>query len=182
MDIAPDTKDWTWVLHSPCPDCGLDGRDVAARDVPAMLRSGAAAWQEVLRRQGTRLRPEPSTWSPLEYGCHVRDVCHRFEARLRLMLARDDPDFENWDQDATAIEARYGDQDPAVVAAELDEAARSFAALLDSVIDDQWQRTGRRSDGAQFTVDSFARYFIHDVVHHLHDVGGGVPQRPSRSG
>ena len=32
------------------------------------------------------------------------------------------------------------------------------------------QRTGRRSDGAHFTVETFARYFIHDPVHHLYDV------------
>ena len=36
----------------------------------------------------------------------------------------------------------------------------------------QWQRTGRRSDGASFTVETFARYFIHDPVHHLYDVTG----------
>jgi len=171
VDLAPDTKDWTWVLDRSCSDCGLDSRDVSAHDVAAMLRSGAATWQDVLREDDVRLRPDPSTWSPLEYGCHVRDVCARFEARTRLMLAREDPDFENWDQDATAIASRYGEQDPSVVAAELDKAARSFATLLDSVTGDQWQRTGRRSDGAQFTVDSFTRYFVHDFVHHLHDVG-----------
>lgn len=27
-----------------------------------------------------------------------------------------------------------------------------------------------RANGASFTVDSFARYFLHDVVHHLDDV------------
>jgi hypothetical protein len=32
--------------------------------------------------------------------------------------------------------------------------------------------TGARSDGAQFTVESFARYFIHDPIHHLYDVTG----------
>jgi hypothetical protein len=37
---------------------------------------------------------------------------------------------------------------------------------------DQWQRTGRRSDGACFTVESFARYLVHDAVHHLYDVTG----------
>ncbi|MDQ4039228.1 MAG: DinB family protein [Actinomycetota bacterium] len=182
MDIAPDTKDWTWVLDRPCPDCGLGGRAVSGRDVAPMLRFSVAAWQDVLRGKDVRLRPAPSTWSPLEYACHVRDVCQRFDARLRLMLTRDDPDFENWDQDGTAIASRYGDQDPAVVAAELEAAAHSFAALLDSVSDDQWHRTGRRSDGAQFTVDSFARYFIHDLVHHLHDVGADRPAAPSRSG
>lgn len=129
-----------------------------------------AAWQDVLRGSDVRVRPDSSTWSPLEYGCHVRDVCHRFEARLRLMLTREDPDFENWDQDTAAIAGRYGEQDPPEVARQLHDRARSFAALLESVTGERWRRTGRRSDGAQFTVDSFARYFIHDVVHHLHDV------------
>jgi two-component system chemotaxis response regulator CheB len=41
--------------------------------------------------------------------------------RLQLLLTQDDPEFENWDQDATAVAERYGEQDPAVVAAELRE-------------------------------------------------------------
>lgn len=90
------------------------------------------------------------------------------------MLTQEEPDFENWDQDGTAVEQRYGDQDPTVVAVELARAGETFAAQLDQVRGGQWQRTGRRSDGAQFTVDSFARYFIHDVVHHLHDVAAGA--------
>jgi hypothetical protein len=40
------------------------------------------------------------------------------------------------------------------------------------VAGEQWARPGRRSDGASFTVETFARYFAHDWVHHLHDVGG----------
>jgi hypothetical protein len=24
MTIVPDTKDWTWVLRRPCPECGFD--------------------------------------------------------------------------------------------------------------------------------------------------------------
>lgn len=170
MEIAPDTKDWTWVLDRPCEDCGLDTTAVAAQDVAAILRTSATAWGDVLRRDDAGLRPDPTTWSPLEYACHVRDVCLRFDARTELMLTHEDPTFENWDQDATAVQAGYRDQDPAVAAAELAEAAHTFAAHLDALTEVQWQRTGRRSDGARFTVDSFARYFIHDVVHHLHDV------------
>ena len=45
--------------------------------------------------------------------------------------------------------------------------AASFAA----VEGDQWERPGRRSDGARFTVESFGRYFVHDRVHHVWDVG-----------
>jgi len=36
--------------------------------------------------------------------------------------------------------------------------------------DEQWTRTGYRSDGEAFTVESFSRYFIHDPIHHLWDV------------
>jgi hypothetical protein len=58
-----------------------------------------------------------------------------------------------------------------VVAAELTVAAEELAAAFDAVRPEQWRRTGSRSDGAQFTVETFARYFIHDPIHHLHDVG-----------
>ena len=51
-------------------------------------------------------------------------------------------------------------------------AAGVIAAHFDSLAPGQWQRTGSRSDGAHFTVESFARYFIHDPVHHLWDVTG----------
>ena len=88
------------------------------------------------------------------------------------MLTQDGPQYPNWDQDATAVADRYSEQDPAVVAAGLSEAAEAIAARFGTVDGDQWQRTGARSDGAQFTVESFARYFIHDPVHHLYDVTG----------
>jgi hypothetical protein len=72
----------------------------------------------------------------------------------------------------TAIEGRYAEQDPGRVADELVAAAAAIAARFERVAGDQWQRTGFRSDGAQFTVESFARYFIHDPVHHYYDVAG----------
>ena len=58
------------------------------------------------------------------------------------------------------------------MAAELLAAAGTLADRFDGVSGDQWQRTGARSDGAEFTVETFARYFIHDPVHHLYDVTG----------
>ena len=98
-----------------------------------------------------------------------------YDDRLQLMLAQDNPLYENWDQDETAIAERYDEQDPAVVAGELREAAHRIADHFAALLPSDWARTGRRSDGAAFTVESFSRYFLHDIVHHLHDVGGGVP-------
>jgi hypothetical protein len=87
-----------------------------------------------------------------------------------LMLTEDGPRYPNWDQDATALAGGYASQDPAVVAGELHDAAEVIAARFDGVAGEQWQRTGYRSDGAAFTIETFARYFVHDPVHHLNDV------------
>ncbi len=57
-----------------------------------------------------------------------------------------------------------------MVAVDLAGAGEDLAARFERVSGDEWQRTGRRSDGASFTVESFARYLIHDPVHHLWDV------------
>jgi hypothetical protein len=170
--IVPDDKDWTWVLREPCPECGLDAGAVPTEQVPRLVRESVEVWRRVLCRPDARERPDESTWSPLEYACHVRDVCHLFDERLVLMLERDDPVFANWDQDETAVAERYGEQDPATVAAELAAEAEAIATRFEAVTGDQWERPGRRSDGSEFTVASFARYFVHDLLHHVHDVSG----------
>jgi hypothetical protein len=171
-EIVPDDKDWTWVLQRRCPECGFDARTFSVDTVPALIRNNARGWQEVLEGASPMLavRTRPDRWSTLEYAAHVRDVFRLYLERLRLMLDSDDPLFANWDQDATAIADRYAEQDPAVVADELVAAAQALAEAFTIVSGDQWDRPGRRSDGAVFTVDTFARYMIHDPVHHLWDV------------
>lgn len=170
MTIEPDSKDWTWVLVRPCPDCGFDTSAFARESIGSMIRANAALWQQVLRRADVRNRPDPATWSPLEYACHVRDVFRLYDYRLQLMRTQDDPLFPNWDQDATAVEDRYGDQQPDEVGPQLASAAEEIAERFDALEPDEWRRAGRRSDGAEFTVETFARYFAHDWVHHLWDV------------
>ena len=168
MAITPDTKNWTWVLEKPCPECAFDASTFEATDVADMIRANAAAWPAVLERDDVRERPDESTWSKLEYAAHVRDVFRIYLYRLGLMLAEDDPLFPNWDQDATAVEERYNEQSPEVVSAELVADAAALADAFDTVAD--WGRPGRRSDGVAFTIETFAKYFIHDPIHHLWDV------------
>lgn len=172
MAITPDTKDWTWVLERPCPECGFAAAEVEVDDIPLLLRENAAGWMPVLKRADVAVRPDEHTWSALEYAAHVRDVFRIFTVRLGLMLGEEDPLFPNWDQDATADADRYNEQDPAVVADELVGAAASLADAFAAVPMADRTRTGRRSDGAAFTVTTLGRYLVHDPVHHLHDVAG----------
>ena len=168
--IEPDFKDWTWVLERPCDECGFDARSVRPAEVKNRVYANSRAWQPVLARPDVATRPAVDVWSPLEYACHVRDVHRVFAERVRLMLAEDDPLFANWDQDEAAAEGAYAEQDPARVSAELVEAADAASTVYASVEEGWWDRPGRRSNGSVFTTSSLARYHVHDVEHHLHDV------------
>jgi hypothetical protein len=173
--IPPDAKDWTWVLERPCPECHFDASELHREDIGTRLLQAA---RDLRRRAGdddARERPSADLWSPLEYACHTRDVCRVFDTRLAEMLAVEDPAFQNWDQDATAEAEAYASQDPTLVAAELWDDAQVLAGRFNGVHDDQWDRTGTRSDGAHFTVVSLGQYLVHDLVHHVWDVTG-IPQ------
>lgn len=169
--VAPDTKDWTWVLRKRCPECGLDASAVGVGEIGSLVRATVPRWHAALARPDARRRPSPTTWSVTEYAAHVRDVCRVFDGRLGLMLAEDAPSFPDWDQDAAAVAGGYARLEPADVAGELAEAVSAVAERFDGVAPAAYGRAGVRSNGSHFTVVTLGQYFWHDVVHHLHDVG-----------
>ncbi|MEZ2388677.1 DinB family protein [bacterium RCC_150] len=172
MPIIPDDKDWTWVLSTPCSQCGFDASTVTPATVPGTVLNMLPRWRAVLRREEVAERPNDQTWSPLEYACHVRDVFTLFDRRLKLMLSQEDAHFDDWDQDKAAIDGDYEHADPADVAGQLVAGGEQISSSFASVTEDSWPRTGVRSNGSTFTVLTLAQYFLHDVVHHLHDVNG----------
>ncbi|WP_062992365.1 DinB family protein [Nocardia anaemiae] len=191
MPIVPDVKNWTWVLERPCPECGFDPESITYAAVPALAREYAGRLAATLDRPDAAVRPDDSTWSALEYAAHVRDVCRIFTYRAAVAARTDAVDpkvpgfdaqghesadgvpvFSNWDQDVTAIADQYDKQDPRKVAAELIDAADSVANAFASVPEAALGNHARRSDGSVFTLESLAAYFLHDVIHHVHDVRG----------
>lgn len=191
MSIVPDAKDWTWVLEHSCPECGFHPESITYPAVPALVREYAGRLATTLARPDAAARPDDSTWSALEYAAHVRDVCRIFTYRAAVAArveavdpqvpgfdakgfesADGVPVFSNWDQDVTAIADRYDTQDPHKVAGELTAAADVVAHTFASIPDAALGYQARRSDGSAFTVESLAAYFLHDVIHHVHDVRG----------
>lgn len=170
MAITPDTKDWTWVIERRCPECSFDASELDIDEVGDFARTNAGIWAEALERPDVAQRPDESTWSALEYACHVRDVHRVFADRLVLMMTHDDPEFADWDQDAAAAAGRYGEQNPQHVSQDLMNAAFGTAEAFDAVPRELSGRTGLRSNGSRFTIETLGRYYVHDIVHHAWDV------------
>ena len=168
--VPPDSKDWTWVVSRQCPECQVAVGELEVPDLPAIIRDTVPRWRTALAAPDAPIRPEPAVWSPLEYGAHVRDVQRVFLARLQLMLAEDGARFADWDQDAAAVQGGYAGLDPAEVADELEAGATELADAVASLAPEQESRRGVRSNGSEFTVRTLLQYFVHDSLHHLHDV------------
>ena len=171
MTIKPDTKDWTWVIALRCSECGFDPAEFQRAEICDRILATVDGWRERLARPDVTHRPNATTWSALEYACHVRDVNAVMTERLEMMLQTQPVDFADWDQNTAEAEAGYNGQDPETVADQLAAATKGFAELYRMVGDDDWSRQGMRSNGSPFTVETLGMYALHDLEHHRVDVG-----------
>ncbi len=99
---------------APCQECGYDWESLGRGQILLAVTSLADEHSLLLTSvAGERLRdhPRPASWSPLEYGCHVRDVLRFQRERVALAQAEETPLFTSMRRDERAVEERYNDQD-----------------------------------------------------------------------
>lgn len=133
-----------------------------AGQIAAMLQAGHHA---------VAMRPDADTWSPLEYGCHVRDVL--LVQRERVLEARrvDRPQPAAMGRDERAVHDAYAEQDPVIVARQLADATLMFVHVLDRLGDD-WDRTlvYNYPEPAERSLRWVAVHTLHEVTHHDQDI------------
>jgi hypothetical protein len=157
-----------------CAQCGFEYDLADAESAGPAILVGVSHLTELLG--GTdpdlRRRSEPDAWSPLEYGCHVRDVL--LVQRERVLAARrtDTPAFEPMGRDERVEHDGYRAQDPDAVARQLTDAATMFTNVLSRLDDADWER--RVVYGYPSTLERSLRWVavhtVHEVRHHLLDV------------
>jgi hypothetical protein len=154
-----------------CAGCGmsyadteLDAAIAALRSVPVEVRAAALAVPDTR----LRVRPDPATWSVLEYACHVRDVFATFTIRLHRISTEAEPAFDPMFADLRAVRFHYNDADLHVVLAELDTYVAGF---LDEIADTtDWDRTGTRRPEELRTARWLVRHALHEARHHTGDI------------
>jgi hypothetical protein len=152
-----------------CAECGFDGTRLTTGDAITGLRSMGRRWREAFKDvpdETLRRRPEPNTWSPLEYAVHTRDVLSDNGVEMGLILEGRQPaegDFEDLD-DEPDVKGRTAE----VVVAELAEKANAMADRAAQISgDDPWRRTMREGGP---DAGWMLRHALHDASHHLRDV------------
>ena len=159
---------------SPCPECGFEyTTDEAELAGPAIV-DGAAALAALIAdgSSGVRTRPSPTTWSPLEYACHLRDVLLVQRERVLLARRQDRPSFDPMGRDERVEHDSYATQDPAGVARQLQDGALMFANVLTRLGPADWERTVvyNYPASSERPLRWVAVHTMHEVTHHLRDV------------
>ena len=116
-----------------------------------------------------RRRPDPGTWSALEYTAHVADVLDHLGPAIRRITYEDKPSITSFDNDQRAIEKGYNELERTEVLGWLDLACAELASVLEGVNADDWTRTGRLDAGERDAL-TVARNGVHEGSHHLRDV------------
>ncbi|MGI8777249.1 MAG: DinB family protein [Acidimicrobiales bacterium] len=160
-----------------CPVCGFDDDSVkpldainAVRSFPRRYRSTLAALsRDTAFDTIIRQRPEPGTWSALEYTAHAADMIDRFAPAIRRMQVEDRPTLPFFDPEARVDDDGFNDRTVSRVLSDLETACADMAATLETVEAEDWTRTGQFDWGDRDILDA-ARNAVHEGSHHLRDV------------
>ncbi len=161
------TEEWS------CDQCGMHYADhTGGASLADVTTASAERWRRTVSRMAEpqlRERPDPGTWSVVEYGGHIADVLSWMVDALERMREEHEPTIEFFDPDRRAEEATYRDRDLAPLTDDVDRAADTLAVLLQGITDAEWDRTATFPWGERDVLD-MARNAAHEAVHHLWDV------------
>jgi hypothetical protein len=158
-----------------CDGCGFDHtlNDVDHARVEIVTRACEFASALLdFEDDDARTRPDPATWSPLEYACHVRDVLLVQRERIFLARLQDQPETVPMFRDERVEFDGYDEQDPLDVASQLEHAATLFANALRRLSPADWERTVVYGfpERSVRSLRWVATHTWHEVAHHLGDV------------
>jgi hypothetical protein len=157
-----------------CEDCGFVYDLTRAGAVREDIRDQVAEVVAILGNEDVdlRARRHPGVWSPLEYGCHLRDML--LVQRERVLAARrlERPDCAPMGRDERVEHDGYAEQEPDDVARQLIDAAQLFGNVLARLGEDDWDRTViyHYPEAHERTLRWVATHTLHEACHHLLDI------------
>jgi hypothetical protein len=155
-----------------CTECGFDGRAFTIEDVRTRLQALPGEIAPLVRAvpsEALGVRPDPATWSVLEYLGHLRDLMafHRFA--IEQALAHDVPTLELVDPDAFVDAAGYAHADPEDLLGQFARRVERLDALLATLDAAALDRRAGFGDD-MIDVRLVMRSAVHEGFHHRGDL------------
>jgi len=131
------------------------------RATPVVLR----ALVEDIDDARLRRRPAPREWAIIEVVGHLADTEERALARVRRMLAEENPELAPFDQEALAEQRHYLGLDLEGELTRLEDLRRQHLAELEALDGPGWARTGRHGEHGELSVELYETHVAAEADH-----------------
>lgn len=165
-----DDRSMSTDLPETCDECVFDGSRWTNQDATRTLaHAGDLVGGAVARLPPghDRQRPDPGTWSIVEYVDHLREVI--FANHFLCASAQDQPGIELGGPPPAPMAADVPDIDLGEAIERLDAEGASFASFLTGLDKENWHKAATVG-GENWDSEWCARHACHDLFHHLTDI------------
>lgn len=137
---------------------------------PARLRAALAT----VPAEALTWRPAPNEWSAHEVVCHCADSETNSHARIRFLLAEQEPVIQGYDQERWARDLDYhaAPLEPALATVEAVRA--NTAALIRRLPDAAWAREGRHTEAGRYTAEDWLQIYADHLEIHARQIEANV--------
>jgi DinB family protein len=149
-----------------------DVEDLARRFAagPAALR---AAWARV-PADARQWRPAPGKWSAHEVVLHCADAAVNTHARMRYLLAENDPVIVAYDQDGWATALDYHAHPVDLAFGAIDAIIANTLPMVRTLTPAQFARSGRHTEVGPITLGSWIEYYADHLTTHARQIDRNV--------
>ena len=135
-------------------------------DGPARLRAALAKVPEAARKW----RPAPGEWAAHEVVCHCADSETNSYARIRFVVAEKEPVIQGYDQEVWARVFDYHALPLETALATVDAVRATTAALVRTLPEPAWAKTGRHSESGPYSADDWLRIYADHLENHARQI------------
>ena len=139
-------------------------------DGPARLRGAL----EMVPPEAMQWRPGPGEWSAHEVVCHCADSETNSFVRIRFLVAEKEPTLVGYDQDNWARVFDYHARPLEPAFAVVVAVRASTAALIRSLPDAAWRRSGTHTESGRYTAEDWLRIYADHLEIHARQIVANV--------
>jgi hypothetical protein len=155
-----------------CADCGIDEAGISIPDAIGAIRGFPRRYREALDAvppPRLRIRPDPDTWSVLEYAVHTREVLELLAGTLPIVVNEPGIRFPPIDVDESVKDRPDWVMDPNLAVRGITSAAQAIAEQAESMPWSAWDRTFFIGDN-EHAASWIVQHAAHEGAHHLRDI------------
>ena len=143
---------------------------------PALLKAALAK----VPREALQWRPAPTRWSAHEIIVHCADSETNAHARLRYLLAEQEPVIEGYDQDRWARQLDYHALPLEPALATVEAVRANTVPILKRMTDPDWRRIGRHTESGPYAVEDWLAIYAEHLEKHSRQIERNLTAWASR--